>query len=609
MNDHLRNRSFVIAGIFIAFILIYIIKLFSLQIIEDKYKKGADSNAFLNKTIFPPRGLIYDRNDSLLVYNKSAYDVNFIHREIVDFDTLSFCRDLDITVEYFNERMKEVKSMVGYSPFRPQTLMSQMEMEQIATVQQSIYKYPGFYIQARTLREYRYNVGGHVLGSIGEVTPSMIEKDDYNDPGDYVGREGLEYTYEKDLRGVKGVEVLLRDARGMIQGSYADGANNKAPIAGKDLKTTLDIELQILGEELLNGKMGSVVAIEPETGEILAMVSNPTFSPSLLVGRQRSKNYNMLVQDPLKPLYNRATQATYSPGSTFKVFQAAVGLHLGGITEETRFYCNGPASSPIRCSHFHGSSINFLNAIQESCNPYFWQTFRNTIEKNGYGKDNKLYKDAYNDWREAIMSFGFGDRFEDGDLYQQSTGLIPSVEYYNKFHGETGWRALTIRSLSIGQGEILVTPLQLANATAVIANKGYYISPHLNKADSLLQYKHDTGINKDYFNLIEEGMWRVIESGTGRRWKIPGISSCGKTGTVENSRGKDHAFFIGYAPRENPKIVVACVIENAGFGGTWAAPVASFMMEYYIKRKIDASRISIKENYSKSVTNPNARQY
>lgn len=609
MNDYLKNRSYVIAAIFIVVILIYILRLFSLQILEDKYKKGADSNAFLNKTIYPIRGLIYDRNDSLLVYNKFVYDINFIHREINDLDTISFCKDLGIDVEYFKDKMSEAKSKIGYSSFRPQVLLSQLEMEQVATIQQSMYKYAGFYVQTRIQREYRYDAGGHVLGSFGEITQNMIDKDDYYVPGDYVGRDGIEYTYEKDLRGVKGVEVLLRDARGMIQGSYANGSHDKDPIAGRDLKTTIDIRLQTLGEELLKGKVGSVVAIEPSTGEILAMVSNPSYSPSLLVGKSRASNYGTLLNDPLKPLYNRATQATYSPGSTFKMFQAAVGLHLGGITANTRFYCNGTASSPIRCTHYHGSSITLLNAIEQSCNPYFWQTFRSTVEIDGYGEEHIKYKNSYDDWRKAVMSFGFGNRFTDGDIYQQSAGLIPSVEYYDKFHGATGWRALTIRSLSIGQGEILVTPLQLANATAVIANKGYYIAPHLNKADSMLTHRHESGIKKEYFDIIDEGMWRVNEFGTGRRWKIPNLVSCGKTGTVENNRGKDHAFYIGYAPRENPQIVIACVIENAGFGATWAAPVASLMMEYYIKGKIDDSRLYIKENYSRSVTNPNAKQY
>lgn len=600
----------MVAIIMIAIAVIYILRLFSLQIVEDKYKKGAASNAFLNKTIFPPRGLIYDRNDSLLVYNKPAYDITFIYREIQNFDTLSFCEDLKITREFFEKRMKEVRNRdknPSYSSLTPQIFMTQLEIQDVAAVQQSMYKYNGFYIQTRTLREYRYSAGGHVLGSIGEVTPKMIENDDYYDPGDYAGRDGLEYTYEKDLRGEKGVEILLRDAKGRIKGRYEDGAKDIAPKAGTNLKTTIDIQLQLLGEKLLSGKVGSIVAIEPKTGEILAMVSNPTFNPALLVGRERSKNYNMLLNDPLKPLYNRATQATYSPGSTFKTFQALVGLELGGINLDTRFYCNGKGSSPIRCSHSHGSSITLLNAIEQSCNPYFWHTFRSTIEKEGYGHKNANFKKNYNAWRNLIMKFGFGHKFEDSDIYQQSSGNIPSIDYFNRWYGETGWRALTVRSLAIGQGEVNVTQLQLANATAVIANKGYYITPHLNKADSMLTHKHVLPIDKEYFDIVDEGMWRVSEFGTGRHYKVPGVVVCGKTGTVENNKGKDHAFFIGYAPRENPQIVVAVMVENAGFGATWAAPISSLMMELYLTKKM--TRPEMVEEYSRRVINPNAKRY
>lgn len=610
INDQFQKRSTVVAIIMIAIVVIYILRLFSLQILEDKYKKGAASNAFLNKTIFPPRGLIYDRNDSLLVYNKPAYDIAFINREIQNFDTLSFCNDLKITREFFEKRMKEVKNRdknPSYSSLTPQIFMTQLEIQDVAAVQQSMYKYNGFYIQTRTLREYRYAAGGHVLGSIGEVTPKMIENDDYYDPGDYAGRDGLENTYEKDLRGEKGVEILLRDARGRIKGRYEDGAKDVAPKAGTNLKTTLDIQLQLLGEKLLTGKVGSVVAIEPKTGEILAMVSNPTFNPALLVGRERSKNYNMLLRDPIKPLYNRATQATYSPGSTFKSFQALVGLELGGINPSTRFICSGRGSSPIRCTHSHGSSITLLNAIEQSCNPYFYHTFRSTVEKDGYGPKNVNFKKNYDAWRNLIMEFGFGHKFEDTDIYQQSSGNIPSIEYFNKWYGETGWRALTIRSLSIGQGEVDVTPLQLANATAVIANKGYYITPHLNKADSMLTHKHALPIDKEYFDIVDEGMWRVNEFGTARHYKVPGVVVCGKTGTVQNNKGKDHAFFIGYAPRENPQIVIAVVVENAGFGSTWAAPISSLMMELYLTKKI--TRPEMVEEYSRRVTNPNAKRY
>lgn len=610
INDKFQERKSVIVIIMITIVVIYIIRLLSLQIFDDKYKKGAESNAFLKKTIFPPRGLIYDRNDSLLVYNKPAYDIVFINREINNFDTLSFCQDLNITREYFEERIAEVKNRdknPSYSSLTPQVFMTQLEIQDVAAVQQSMYKYTGFYIQTRTLREYRYDAGGHVLGSIGEVTPKMLEDDDYFVAGDYAGRDGLEKTYEKQLRGVKGYEILLRDARGRIKGKYNDGNDDVAPKAGINLNTTIDIKLQLLGEKLLSGKVGSVVAIEPKTGEILAMVSNPTFNPSILVGRQRSANYNMLLHDPLKPLYNRATQATYSPGSTFKTFQAAVGLELGGITPSTRFHCSGRGSSPIKCTHSHGSSITLLNAIEQSCNPYFWHTFRSTIEKKGYGKKNENFKKSYDEWREAMLRFGFGAKFEDSDLYQQSKGNIPSEKYFNKMFGETGWRAMTIRSLSIGQGEVLTTPMQLANATAALANRGYYITPHLNKADSMLTHKHDVKIKKQYLDIVDEGMWRVNEFGTARRFKIPGMVVCGKTGTVQNNKGKDHAFFIGYAPRENPKIVVVCVIENAGFGATWAAPVASFMMEQYLTKKM--TRQEMVDEYSRQVTNSNAKRY
>ncbi len=609
-KDRNQNRSTVVALIMIAVVLIFIVRLFSLQIIEDKYKKGADSNAFLKRTIFPPRGLIYDRNDSLLVYNKPAYDIGFIQREIETLDTASFCNDLKITKAYFEERMQDIKDRKknpSYSAFTMQTFMTQLEIEDIAAFQQSLYKYPGFFIQTRTLREYRYDAGGHVLGSIGEVTPGMIENDDYYVPGDYAGRDGLENSYEKDLRGEKGYEILLRDARGRIVGRYHDGEDDIAPIAGRHVQTTLDINLQLLGEKLLQGKVGSVVAIEPSTGEILAMVSNPTFDPALLVGRQRSKNYRMLLEDPLKPLYNRATQATYSPGSTFKIFQACVGLQLGGIKPNTIFHCSGTGSKPIRCTHYHGSAITLLNAIEQSCNPYFWHTFRSTIEKSGYGKDNANFKSAYDEWREAMKLFGFGGRFDDTDIYQQSSGNLPTEAYFNKMFGETGWRATTIRSLSIGQGEILTTPLQLANATAAVANKGYYITPHLNKADSMLLHRHDLGVDEEFMKLVDEGMWRVNQFGTGRHYQIPDLITCGKTGTVQNNRGKDHALFIGYAPRENPQIAIACVIENAGFGATWAAPVASLMMEYYVTGKM--TRQGLVEDYSRRVTNPNAKRY
>lgn len=609
INDTLQNRRWVIAGVFSAFVLLYIIQLFSLQIIETKYKTGAESNALLKKTIFPPRGLIYDRNNTLLVYNKPAYDIVLIMREIRDLDTLDFCRSLNISKSYFDDRIAEIKDRkknLGYSSYTPQLFMTQLNSENIATFQQSMYKYPGFYVQNRTLREYAYPNAAHIFGSIGEVSWNDIEKDPYYKQGDYSGRDGVEYTYEKSLRGKKGVEILLRDSRGRIKGKYRDGEMDEAPIAGSNLMLTIDINLQKIGEELLNGKIGSAVAIEPKTGEILAMVSNPGYDPSILVGRSRSANYISLIKDLAKPLMNRATQATYSPGSTFKPIQALVCLELDGITDRTLFGCNGKNSSPIKCTHSHGSPVTLLNAIEQSCNPYFWNAFKSTLEKDGYGEKNVAFKNNYQQWVDAMYSFGLGHRFEDSDVYEQSRGNIPTQKYFNRYFGETGWRALTIRSLSIGQGEVLVTPLQLANTMAVIANDGYYITPHLNKSDTMLLRKHETVVDKKHFPVVNEGMWRVFEYGTGRYFKIKDLSMCGKTGTVQNPHGKDHSLFVGFAPRENPVIAIAVVVENAGFGATWAAPIASLMMEQYIYRKIE--RKELFDRISTTVLNTNVKK-
>lgn len=589
-NDTLQSRKYVISAIIIFVVAVYICRLFSLQIIETKYKEGADSNAFLRRTLHPPRGLIYDRNNKLLVYNKPAYDVSLIMREFAGIDTLAFCKVLNIDKDYFLARIKEIKDSKknrGYSPYTPQQFMKQLDIQDIAELQQSLYKFPGVYIENRTLREYTYPNAAHILGSIGEVSQQMIDKDNYYRAGDYAGRDGIENTYEQDLRGAKGIEILLRDAKGRIQGKYEDGLHDIDAKAGKNLTLTIDIGLQALGEKLLEGKVGGIVAIEPATGEILALVSNPTFNPSILVGRQRSANYQLLDADPMKPIFNRATQAQYSPGSTFKPFQALVGLDLGGITEHTHFTCNGTSSQPIRCTHYHGSSINLLNAIEQSCNPYFWNTFRATVEKNGYGNKNENFKKSYQDWIDGMHSFGFGKKYEDTDIYQHVGGLIPSESYYNNIYGETSWRAQTIRSLGIGQGEILLTPLQLANGVAAIANRGYYITPHLNKADSMKTRIHKTIVDEKYFPVVIEGMWRVYEYGTGRWSKIPGVDMAGKTGTAENNHGKDHSLFIGFAPKDEPKIAIAVIVENSGFGSTWAAPIASLMMEQYLFDKIE----------------------
>lgn len=605
INDTLQGRKTVIAIIMSAVIVVYILRLFTIQILDSRYKEGADSNAFLKKTLFPPRGLVYDRKHKLLVYNRPSYDITFIMREVHDLDTLAFCKALFIDKQYFINRIAEIKDKrknPGYSSYTPQVFMTQLTGEDIATIQQSMYKFAGFYIQNRTLREYTSPVAAHVLGSIGEVSQRMIDKDDYYKRGDYAGRDGIEYTYEKALRGEKGVEILLRDAKGRIKGKYENGREDVAPKAGKNLTLTLDIALQQLAEKLLSGKVGSVVAIEPKTGEILAMATKPTFNPNLLVGRQRTKNYLELLHDPTKPLMNRATQAQYSPGSSFKTLQALVCQQMGGITEHTMFACNGPGSSPVKCTHHHGSPVSLLSAIEQSCNPYFWNAFRATIEKNGYGKKNVNFRTTYDDWVDIVKSFGLGEKFKDGDLYEQARGYIPTQKYYNKvYRAETGWRAITIRSNSIGQGEILATPLQLANLMCAIANEGHYITPHLNKCDTMLTKTHQCKVDKQYFPIVFEGMWRVFQSGTASSSKIVGLDMCGKTGTVQNSHGKDHAFFVGFAPRQNPKIAIAVVVENAGFGSTYAAPIFSLLVEQYLKGKIE--RKELEEKITNIVTN------
>ncbi len=605
INDTLQNRRYVISIIMSALIVVYILRLFTIQVIDTKYKNGADSNAFLKKTQFPPRGLIYDRKHTLLVYNKPAYDIALIMREIRGLDTTAFCKALNIEKQFFINRiadLKDYKKNPGYSSYTPQLFMTQLGIEDIATIQQSMYKFPGFYIQNRTLREYAFPIAAHVFGSTGEVSQKKLDNDDYYKQGDFAGRDGIEYTYEEQLRGEKGVEILLRDAKGRIKGKYENGKEDIAPKAGENLTLTLDAKLQILAEKLLTGKVGSVVAIEPSTGEILAMVSNPTYDPSILVGRQRSKNYVQLLHDPTKPLINRATQAQYSPGSSFKTLEALVLQQMGGINEHTMFPCNGPESYPIKCTHHHGSPVSLLSAVQESCNPYFWNAFRVTLEKDGYGKRNIFFRNNYDEWVDRVKSFGLGEKFKDGDIYEQSRGNIPTQKYYNRvYRADNGWRAITIRSNAIGQGEVLATPLQMANLMCAIANEGHYITPHLNKCDSMLKKNHFCKVDKKYFPIVFEAMWRVFENGTARASKIEGLDMCGKTGTADNSHGKPHSIFVGFAPRVNPKIAIAVVVENAGFGSEYAAPIFSLLVEQYLKGKI--TRTDLQERVINIVTN------
>ena len=611
ISDSYYRRKYVISGMAIVIVFVYIIRLFYLQVIDQSTKDQADNNALVKQTIYPSRGLIYDRNGELLVFNQPIYEVTMVMREMgPKWDTLAFCKCLQINREEFDERIKEIKDRRknrGYSRWTPQVFMSQLKKEDIATLQESLFLFNGVQIQKRTLRDYTYKAAAHVLGSVGEVNQKDIERDDYYTRGDYSGRDGLEKTYEAQLRGEKGVEVLMRDSKGRMQGSYHEGELDQPARAGTDLYTTLDIRLQVLAEELLSGKIGSVVALEPQTGEILALASSPTWNPKVLVGKERSKNYNMLLNDPTKPLMNRATQAMYPPGSTFKTLQALICLQQRAITPNTLYPCSGPQSTPIKCTHHHGSPVALDKAIEQSCNPYFWCAFRDLLQKDGYGDENEAFRHRYELWRNAVMEFGLGKRFTDTDLSEQSAGSIPSIAFFDKYYGKTGWKAITIRSLSIGQGEILATPLQLANQAAAIANEGYYITPHLNRNDSMRIHRHNIDIEEKHFAAVKEGMHMVMVNGTGRHYAIDSLNMAGKTGTAQNPHGKDHAIFIGFAPVDDPKIAVAVVVENAGFGATWACPVATMLMEQYLNGEL--KRTGLKKKISESVLNESVKKW
>lgn len=592
-NERLFNRTIVLQAMVITVATIFLLRLFYLQVIDRSTEDAADRNALYPQTVYPSRGLIYDRNNNLLVYNQSVYDVMLIFKEMgADFDTLGFCQAMKITETEFCQRMGEISNRDknrGFSTLTPQVFMSLLSKEDVSLLQESLYNFPGVSLRKRTVRDYAYNAAAHVLGNVGEVNQNDLDRDSYYSRGDYSGRDGIERCYEKILRGEKGVEVLMRDARGRIQGSYHEGELDRQPKSGTDIQVTLDIRLQMLAEQLMQGKKGSVVAIEPKTGEILALVSSPAWDPKKLVGRPRSKNYSLLLNDRHKPLMNRAIQAQYPPGSTFKLIQSLVGLQLGAISERTCYPCSGPQSTPIKCTHNHGSPVDLESAIEQSCNPYYWQAFRDMLQQ--HGTDNGQLHKNYDQWRDLVLSFGFGSTF-DTDIRNQSAGSIPSSKRYDKVYGKSGWKAITIRSLSIGQGEILVTPLQLANEAACIANGGYYVTPHLARlsAEELdsagiaqnQNEKHYSMVDARYFDVVKRGMARVMTNGTGRHYAVPELNMCGKTGTVQNPHGRDHAIFIGFAPLEDPKIAVACVVENAGFGAIWACPVASMMMELFL---------------------------
>lgn len=587
----LEKRKFVIGGVAVGIVLIYLIRLFVLQLMTDDYKKNADSNAFLNKIQYPSRGAIYDRNAKLLVFNQPAYDITMVPKEVQNLDTLDLCSTLNITLDQFQKMMLDMKDRrrnPGYSKYTNQVFMAQLSAEECGVFQEKLFKFRGFYIQRRTIRQYSYSAAAHTLGDIGEVSMKDIEADDYYIRGDYIGKQGVEKSYEKQLRGEKGVEILLRDAHGRIQGNYLDGKLDKRPVPGKNLTLSLDIDLQILGERLMKDKIGSIVAIEPETGEILCMVSSPTFDPHLMIGRQRGKNHLLLQRNIQKPLLNRALMGAYPPGSTFKAAQALTFLQEGVVQENTpAFPCYHGfiyGSLKVGC-HSHGSPLPLVPALATSCNAYFcWGVFRMFGDKK-YGSP----QNAITVWKDHMVSQGFG--YPLGvDLPSEGRGLIPNAQFYDKaYRGR--WNGLTVISIAIGQGEVLATPLQIANLAATIANRGHFITPHMVKEvqgeqlDSLYRFPRKTTIESSHYEEVVKGMRAAVTGGTCRLAAIPGIEVCGKTGTAQN-RGHDHSSFMGFAPMNKPKIAVLVYVENGGWGATFGVPYGSLIMEQYLNGKL-----------------------
>lgn len=602
----LAKRRFVIGGFIILVVIIYLVRLFTLQVSDEKYKLNAESNAFLKKTIYPARGLVYDRNGNLVVFNQPAYDIMLIPKDVHELDTAAFCDLLNITRQQFIDLWADMKNPVknpGYSSYTPQRFMSHISSRDYGRFQEKLYMFPGFYIQTRTVRKYNYPAGANVLGNIREVSAEDVKRDDYYRRGDYTGDLGIEKSYETSLRGKKGMEILMRDALGRIKGKYEDGANDIAPVSGKNLTLGLDIELQQYGEQLMQNKIGAIVAIEPSTGEILALVSAPSYDPQLLVGKERGKNYARLVLDPLKPLYDRSIQGAYPPGSTFKPTQGLIFLQEGVISENTAYPCYHGYINGLRVGcHGHGSPLPLKPALQTSCNAYFCWGFKNMIDKRGTTPQDQLIK-----WKDYLVDMGYGYRLG-VDLPHESRGFIPNSEFYSKSFRGPKWSANSIISVAIGQGEVLATPLQIANLCATIANRGFFYTPHVVKeiADSTIdvKYKEKRGpkIDKSYYETVAEGMRMAVTGGTCRLANLKDVEVCGKTGTAQNPHGKDHSVFMGFAPYHDPKIAVAVFVENAGFGATFGVPIGSLIIEKFLNGQISPERQYIEERMLSSNT-------
>ncbi len=567
---------------FIATAAAFIIRLFYIQVVDKTYKLSAENNTLRHITQYPSRGLIFDRNGKIIVSNTVYYDLKAVVRSIKNPDTAKLAAIIGMPKDELAAKINNAKNT-----FRPIEIKSQIPAQRWAYIQEKVYQYPGFYAEKRTLRSYPEHTASHLLGYINEVDDQEIEQDQYYRPGDYIGKTGIEKMYEKYLRGKKGVKIFNVDVLGKVQGQYQDGRYDSTALAGRNLTATIDAELQAYGEKLMRNKIGGVVAIEPQTGEILAVISSPGYDPALFVGEDIRQNYSEVKKRKAKPLFNRALNSMQPPGSTFKLLNALVGLQKGVITPLTTITANGYyAGSHYVGDHVSGS-ISFQRSIQMSSNAYYCHVFKRILSN----PDFPDYASAYADWKKSIQSFGTGIRLET-DLDPSARGIIYDSDYFDRYYGKNKWSYNTIISLSIGQGELGFTPLQTANAVATIANRGYYYLPHAVKKieggeiDKRFKKKIKCAVKAEHFPPVIEAMEKVVSAGTARSIFNPNIAICGKTGTAQNPHGKDHSIFVAFAPKDNPKIAISVLVENAGYGSTWAAPVAGLMIEKYLTDSI-----------------------
>ncbi len=582
------GRKYVIAGLVVVIALVYVVRLFTIQVLDPSYRLSASNNVLRYVTQYPARGLIYDRRHRLIVSNEAAYDLMVIPSQVEPFDTAALARLTEVDVEEIRQGLEKARR---YSRLKASILVKQIPATAYARLAEKMHKFPGFYVQPRTLRHYHRHLAAHMLGYVGEVTEQVIKKDPYYKMGDYIGISGIEHSYEKVLRGRKGVKIYLVDVHNRIKGSYQNGRYDTAAVVGANLVASFDADLQAYGEYLMYNKVGSIVAIEPATGEVLCMVSSPGYDPALLVGRKRQEYFPRLAQDTLKPLFNRAIMASYPPGSTFKVVNALIGLQEQVLHPWNEYSCHGgyyARGVHVGC-HIHRSPLNLTEAIQNSCNAYFCNVFRNILDDPKYPS---IYQ-SFENWKHYLLRFGFGHPLGI-DLPHELSGYLPDTSYYDRYYHKNGWNSLTLISMAIGQGELGLTPLQMANLAATVANRGHYYTPHVVReiegSDSLdprFREMHTVPIDQKYFDVVIEGMDLVVNGAPGsgstaRIAHIPGIRVCGKTGTAQNPHGEDHSIFMAFAPKENPRIAISVYVENGGFGATYAAPIASLMIEKYL---------------------------